>query len=123
MNLVDSSGWIEYLSAGKNAGAFSKPIEDTKRLIVPTVCIYEVFKKLILSFSEDKALLAVAGMYEGKIVNIDQQVALWAAKLSIEHKLPMADSIILAISQMTKSEIWTQDADFKGIDRVHYFGK
>lgn len=121
MNLVDSSGWLEYFADGKNAQHYDSAIEDTKKLIVPTVCLFEVFKRLFQQKGEGVALKAASAMQQGQIVPLDQTVALTAAKLSYSMKLPMADSIILATARTFKATLWTQDADFKGIPGVKYF--
>ena len=121
MNLVDSSGWMEYFSNGSQADLFKKPIEDTQHLIVPTICIYEVFKKTLQFTDEKRALEVVAVMGMGEVVPLDDQRAIVAAGLSHTFKLPMADSIILAVAQEYKALLWTQDADFKNFSNVKYF--
>jgi predicted nucleic acid-binding protein len=123
MNLVDSSGWMEYFSDGPQTNFFKKPIEDVKSLLVPSICIYEVFKKTLQSFEEKKALEIVAVMRTAKVVDLDDQMAFSAASLSYKLKLPMADSIILATAHEFKATIWTMDADFKGLQGVNYIAK
>ncbi len=123
MNLVDSSAWLEYFADGPNAQAFSKPIEAVSKLIVPTMCIFEVFKKVFSQRGEDSALQAVTLMRQGRIVDLDFSLSLLAAKISTELKLPGADSIILATARSFDSILWTQDRDFEGIDGVKYFAK
>ncbi len=120
MNLVDTSGWIAYFFQGSNAEFFAEPIEDTANLIVPVVCLYEVFKKVNLVADEARALRAVAQMKQGRIVELREDIALQAALISIRHKLPMADSFIYATGQIEKAVIWTQDVDFKGLPGVRY---
>ena len=120
MNLVDSSGWLEYFADGANAKFFAKPLESSERLIVPSICVFEVFKKVLQQRSEDAALQAAALMQKGEIIAIDGSLALHAAKLSHEMKLPLADSIILATARAYKATIWTQDSDFKGIEDVKF---
>ena len=95
MNVVDSSGWIEYFTEGQNASFFVPPIQNLARLIVPTICIYEVFKRLLIERDEDSALLAVGLMAHGREVELDRKIAIEAAQISRETKLAMADSIIL----------------------------
>jgi predicted nucleic acid-binding protein len=121
MNLVDSSAWMEYFTNSPQAHFFKKPIEDTKHLIVPAICIYEVFKKILQLKDEKEALEIVAVMRAGEIVPLDDQRALSAAILSHTFKLPMADSIILSIAQEYKAILWTQDVDFKNFPDVKYF--
>ncbi len=123
MNLVDSSGWLEYFADGKNCLFFSKAIEDTQNLIVSTINIYEVFKKILSEKDENSALQAIAVMHQAIIKDVDIPLSLLAAKLSIEHKLPMADSIILATANIYKALLWTQDSDFKDVPDVQYVSK
>src|SRR3989338_4121932 len=120
MNLVDSCGWLEYFADGPNADFFTPAIEDTKNLIVPAICIFEVFKRVYKQRGEDAALQAAALMQQGQVVAIDDIFALSAAKCSIDYNLPMADSIILAIARLRKATIWTQDIDFKSIEGIKY---
>lgn len=123
MNLVDSCGWLEYFADAPNANFFAKPIEDIENLLVPSLCILEVFKSVLRQRGEDAALQAVALMEQGMIVDLDTSIALSAAKLGLEYKLPLADSIILATAIANDATVWTQDTDFKGIDSVKYITK
>jgi len=116
MNLVDSSGWLEYFADGPNASEFAKPLKSPADVLVPTVCIYEVYKVVLRQRGPSSALQAVALMRQGCVVDLSEPIALLAAELSLKHRLPMADSIILATAQMHQAHIWTQDADFAGID-------
>ena len=120
MNVVDSSAWLEYLANGPNASFFAKAIEDTQQLIVPTLSLFEVFKRVLEQRGEGDALQAVAGMRQGMVVDLDGAIALRAAKLSVEHRLPMADSIMLATARSYDATLWTQDADFKNLLGVQY---
>jgi predicted nucleic acid-binding protein len=120
MNIVDSSGWLEYFADGPNAGFFASAIESISDLIVPSISIYEVFKRVLQQRGEGKALQAVAMMQQGTVVDLDTDLALRAAKLSVDLKLPMADSVMLATARAHDSTLWTQDADFDGIEDVQY---
>lgn len=121
MNLVDSSAWLEYFAAGPNARHFTRAIEDPARLIVPTLSVYEVFKRVLIQRSEDDGLRAVAFMERGKIVDLDRATALAAARVSVDLGLPMADSVIYATAIAHGAALWTQDADFDGLKGVRYF--
>ena len=123
MNIVDSSGWLEYFADGSNADIFSKPLLDTENLIVPSISIFEVFKVVLRERGEDAALMAVSLMRQGRIVDLSFELSIQAAKLSHDLKLPLADSIILMTAHMHDAIVWTQDADFKGIESVKYFPK
>jgi toxin FitB len=120
MNLVDTSGWIEYFFGEPNATYFAPAIEKTAELIVPVVCLYEVFKKVNLVADEARALRAVAQMRQGAIVDVTEDVALSAALISIRHKLPMADSLIYATSRARGATLWTQDEHFSNLPGVNY---
>lgn len=120
MNVVDSSGWLEYYADGPNADFFASAIERTSELVVPTLSLYEVFKRVFQQRGEGDALQAVAVMIQGTVVDLDLDLALGAAKLSIELKLPMADSVMLATAQRHGAILWTQDAHFDAIQGVQY---
>ena len=123
MNIVDSSGWLAYFADEPNAKHFLTPLSDSALLVVPTVMIYEVFKVILRESSENEALQAVVAMQKGTVVDLNVPLAIAASKLSLEHNLPMADSIILATAQECKAILWTQDSDFKNISNVKYFPK
>jgi toxin FitB len=123
MNIVDSSGWLAYFADEPNAKHFLSPLCDSALLIVPTITIYEVFKVILRESTENEALQASAAMQKGKIVDLNASLAIAASRLSLEHQIPMADSIILATAQEFKAVIWTQDRDFKNISKVKYFPK
>ena len=120
MNLVDSCGWLEFFADGPNAAFFARPIEDLEKLLVPTICILEVFKRVCAQRGEAAALQAAAHMQEGRVVPLDVTTALNAARISSELNLPLADSVILAAAQIHGATVWTQDADFEGIPGVRY---
>lgn len=123
MNVVDSSGWLEYFADGPNAGFFAAAIEATAELLVPTISLYEVFKRVLQQAGEEKALEAVALMMQGTTIALDPTIALTAAKLSNEFKLPMADSIMLATARHHNAVLWTQDKDFSALKDVRYIAK
>jgi len=123
MNIVDSSGWLAYFADEPNAKHFMAPLKDTASLVIPSVTIYEVFKVVLRERSENEALQAAAAMQKGKVVDLTAMLAIAASKLSLEHGIPMADSIILATAKAFDAVIWTQDSDFKNIAGVKYFPK
>jgi len=123
MNVVDSSGWLEYFSNGQNADFFAPAIEDSPNNLVPTISLFEVFKRILVETNRDDALEAIALMKTGQVVDLDENLALLAAELSFELKLPLADSIILASARANGAVFWTQDAHFKEIEGVKYIEK
>ena len=123
MNVVDSSGWLEYFADGANADFFAKAIENTAELIVPSISLYEVFKCMMRQRGEGAALEAVAVMMQGKVIDLDSTLALSAARTSAELQIPMADSIMLATARMQEATLWTQDVDFEGLEGVKYISK
>jgi predicted nucleic acid-binding protein len=123
MNVVDSSGWLEYFADGPNAAFFTKGIEATAGLLVPTVSLYEVFKRVLQQRGEGEALQAVAVMQQGRIVELSGTLALAAARLSLDLRLPMADAIMLATARAWDATLWTQDSDFAAVPGVQYVAK
>lgn len=120
MNVVDSCGWLEYLANGPNADFFAPAIENLAELVVPSISVYEVFKRVLQQRSEGAALSVAATMQQGTVVDLDATLALRAAQISVEFRLPMADSVILATARAYNATLWTQDADLEGLDGVEY---
>ncbi len=118
MNVVDSSGWIEYLSGGPNADFFRDPVEDEEALLIPTLSLFEVYRHLLRHLGRDDALNIIAAMRQGTVMDLDDRVALDAAELSVTTKLALADSIMLATARAHDAVFWTQDADFEGLENV-----
>ena len=123
MNIVDSSGWLEYFIDGNNAEHFNEPLNNPDNLIIPTIIIYEVYKIILRERSENEALQSIALMRQGTVVELTADIAIQAAQISIKHTMPMAGSIILATAQTYEATIWTQDEDFQGIQGVRYFSR
>jgi toxin FitB len=123
MNVVDSSGWLEYFSGGPNAENFSSPLQDHASLIVPAISIYEIFKVVLREAGENEALQSIAAMQKGRVADLSTSLAMSAARLSIQYSLPMADSIIYATAKAYKCTVWTQDSDFENLPGVNFFPK
>ena len=123
MNVVDSSAWLEYFANGPNAAFFGTAIEQMGELMVPSLTIYEVFKRVLQQRDEGDALRAVALMQQGTVVDLDARLAVTAARLSRDTGLPMADSVVLATARLHGATLWTQDADFKNLPEVRYRAK
>ena len=123
MNVVDSSGWIEYLAGGPNVGCFREPIEDALALLVPSLSLFEVYRHMLRHRGREEALSVVAAMRKGAVIDLDDRLAMEAAELSIETRLPLADSVMLATARSRGAELWTQDSDFEGLEDVRYFKK
>jgi predicted nucleic acid-binding protein len=123
VNVVDSSAWLEYFAGGPNADVFASAIQDVERLVVPTLSLCEVFRCILRQRGEEAALEAAAAMHDGTVVELASSTALLAARLGHEHGLPMADAVILATAVERDATLWTQDADFEGLDRVEFHAK
>jgi predicted nucleic acid-binding protein len=123
MNVVDSSGWIEYFINGTNADFFAPVIRDSGSLIVPTMCLYEVFKRVLSELGDDKALKTIGQMSLGTVVNLDRTIAIQAAQICVDTKLAMANSILLATAHAHDATLWTQDEHFKDLANVRYIEK
>ena len=123
LNVVDSSGWLEYFADGPGARHFAAAIEGVSTLLVPTVCLLEVFKIVLREHDENDALQAVALMQQGQVVELDASLALAAAQVGVTRRLPLADSVVYATAQAFGAVLWTQDEDFDGLEDVRYFRK
>ena len=123
MNIVDSSCWLEYLADSKVGNLVSSAIEDLNSLLVPSITLYEVFKKLLIEKDEDSALLAIAHMKQGIVINLDPDLSIFSAKIGKDYKLPMADSIIYATAKKYNCILWTKDKHFKDLENIRYFEK
>ena len=121
MNLVDFSGWLAFFAGTKNAVEFAVPLEMSNRLLVPTMVIYEVIKVLLRERGEDAAIIAQAHMQQGTVADLTVELATGAAAISLQNRIPMADSIILATALVFGATIWTRDEHFKGIPGIRYF--
>lgn len=123
MNVIDSSGWLEYFADGSNADFFAPAIERPTSLLVPSISLLEVFKRVLQQRDESAALQAVALMQQGQVVDLDGAIALTAARLGTDFGLPLADSVILATARHFNATVWTQDADFDGLSAVRFTKK
>lgn len=123
MNVVDSSAWLEYFAAGPNATRFAGPIESVATLLVPSIVVVEVTRRVLQHAGEDGALQAAALLHQGRVIPLDGALALAAARIGFDHKLPLADSIILATARQHDATLWTMDADFAGLANVRYIPK
>ena len=123
MNLVDSCGWLEYFADAPNADFFAPAIEDTANLLIPTICLLEVYRRILVQRGEEDAQKAVNAMKVGLVAPLDEDIAILAAAIGKDVKLPLADSVILATARANNAVVWTQDADFKGLDNVRFIEK
>ena len=123
MNLLDSSAWMEYFADGKNAKHFVPIIQDLKNLVESIINVSEVYKKISQHRDENSAIQAIAVMQQAEVLEITSQIAIEGSKISIQNKIPMADSLIIASARSVGAKIWTQDYDFKGLDNVMFFKK
>jgi predicted nucleic acid-binding protein len=123
MNLVDSSAWLAYFADEPTAEFFAEAIEDHELLIVPSVCIYEVFKVVLRERGEDDAFTAIAAMEQGMVVDLDADLAIESASVGLEEGLAFADSVIYTIAKKHNATIWTQDSHFSGKKGVQFKAK
>jgi len=122
-NVVDSSAWLAWFANEPGAGSFADAIEDTDALVIPSICLAEVFKVIARQRGEGDALQAIAFMSQGRVVNLDANLAISAAVEGLAHKLPLADSIVYATARANDATLWTQDEDFEGIPGVRFIRK
>lgn len=122
-NVVDSSAWLAYFADEPTAADFAPAIETTARLVVPAICLLEVFKIVARERDEGAALQAVALMQQGEVVELDSALAMSAARVGLAHGLPLADSIVYATARAVGGVVWTQDEDFASLPDVEYRAK
>jgi len=123
MNVIDSSAWLSYFAGDKNSTSFSKPIESLDTLLVPSITVTEVFKHILRLKGEELALEVIAHITQGKVISLDTQLAIDAGSYGVQHKLPLADSIIYATTMKFNATLWTQDIDFKDLPNVKFYAK
>ena len=123
MNVVDSSAWLSYFAGDEKSKHFANPIENVKQLIIPSIILYEVFKCILREKNESSALQAVAHIQQGKIIQLDSILSIESAQIGHEYKLPLADSIIYAVTLKYDAILWTQDSHFAELEKVKYFKK
>lgn len=123
MNVVDSSGWIEYFANEPGAEFFAPALENIGELLVPRICLVEVARFFYREKGLRPALLALSQMEEGKVIEIDTPLMVSAAQLAKDHRLPLADSLVLATARAHGAVVWTQDSDFEGLEGVRYTPK
>lgn len=123
MNVVDSSGWLEYMADAPGADFFAPAIEDTENLLVPRICMLEVARVVYRQRGESAAIQALALMRQGRITGLSTDLMLGAARYGLEHRLPLADSVVLATARAYGAVVWTQDSDFEGLENVMYTPK
>ena len=123
MNVVDSSGWIEYLKGTPDAEFFRPVIEDVEHLIVPTISLVEVFRWVFREEGRIDALHVAALMLEARVVALDEILAFVVARMGVQQRLPLADSVILATARAQGATLWTQDADFQDVPGVRFRAK
>lgn len=123
MNLIDSSAWLEYFAGGVQAPHVAAAIEKVEQLLVPTIVLVEVTRRVMQQRDEDAALQVAAVLHQGQVVPLDSGIALSAAHYGVVHKLPLAGSVIFATAKQFGATIWTFDADFKALSGVKYFPK
>lgn len=123
MIVVDSSGWIEFFTDGPLADQYAARLRSLSSILVPVIVLYEVYKRLKRELSEDDALVAISAMQRAHVIPVTVEVALIAGDISLEHRLPMADALILATARLHRAELITSDVDFENIEGVSYLAK
>ena len=123
MNVVDSSGWIEFFKAGANGPVFKPVIEDRHALLVPIIALFEVHKVLSRSLPADLVGRCLAVMRLGRVLDLTDARAIAASKISRQHKLAMADAAMYSMAREFGAEFWTQDIDYQGLPGISYCPK
>ena len=123
INVIDSTLWLEYFNGTLEEDSVISIIENPSKQFVPSICVYEVYKKMLVDKDEESAKSSTSFMKRSAVISLNPRIAEFAAKLGKQHKLPMADSIIYATTKIYKAELYTQDKHFENLENVHYFQK
>ena len=123
LHVVDSSGWIEFFTAGANGPAFRSVIQARRGLVVPTIALYEVCKTLSRHLDAAVVDTCLNVMRMGRVVDFTDARAIAAARISRAHGLALADAAMYGIAQELGATFWTQDVDYEGLPGVQYFPK
>ena len=123
MNMVDSSGWIEYLLDTERADLFAAPIEQRAILLVPVIALFEVHKVLSRKVPADAVAQCLKVMRLGRVLEITDRRAVAAAEIAAQHRLAMADAMMYSLALELGATFWTQDVDYQGLPSVTYFAK
>ena len=123
MNVVDSSGWIEYLTDSERADLFASPIEQRNQLLVPTIALFEVHKILSRSLKADMVNRCLDVMRLGRVLDLTDARAVAASKISKAHGLALADAAMYSMALEFNAQFWTQDVDYQGLPQVQFFAK
>ena len=123
MNVVDSSGWIEYLQDTDRADLFAEAIEDRHALLVPTIALFEVHKVLARSLPTDLVKRCLDVMRLGRVLDLTDPRAIAASQAAVKYKLAMADAAMYSMAQEFGATFWTQDVDYQGLNGVRYCAK
>ena len=123
MNVVDSSGWIEYLTDSKRADLFAAPIEQRDQLLVPTIALFEVHKILSRSLPEGVVDRCLNVMRLGRVLDLTDRRAVAASKIARQHRLALADAAMYSMAREFDATLWTQDVDYQGLEGVRYCAK
>lgn len=118
MNVVDSCGWIEYLTDGTLADKYWKYIKNPAKIATPTIVLYEVYKIIKRERAEEDALVAVSFINKTEVVLLTESIALLAADMSLKYAIPMADAIVYATAIEQDCTVITHDDHFRRLDRV-----
>ena len=123
MNVVDSSGWIEFFLAGPSGPLFKPVIEQRDKLLVPVIALYEVHKILSRKMPADVVATCLNVMRLGRVLDLTDRRAIAAADIALRHRLAMADAVMYAMALEHKATFWTQDVDYQGLPGVNFFPK
>ena len=107
MILVDTCGWIEWLTEGALADSFASYMQDPAELLVPTTVQYELYKWVKRESDENTALDTIALADNSLVVPLSTDIALVAADLTLSHKLAFADAVIYASARKYNVELVT----------------
>ena len=123
MNVVDSSGWIEFFKTDPNGLTFKPIIQDEPRLLVPSISLFEVHRVLSRALPADVVQTCLDVMRRGRMLDLTDRPAIAASKAAAQHGLVLADAAIYSMALEHGATLWTQDVDYQGLAGVSYSAK
>ena len=116
--LVDSFGWIQFFGDEAGAERYEPYLNRLDSLLVPTIVLYEVLKKVYQGWGDVEAQRFLSRALRAQVIPLDEQLAVAAVDISLTHKLAMGDAIIYATARQFGAELVTSDPHFKDLPSV-----
>ena len=123
MTVIDTSGWLEYLADGALAAQYEKYLAKPETIITPSITLSEVYKKVKKAKGAEVALAVVAQIEKTTVIAMDEEIAIMAADLALDHSLALPQAIAYATALREEAQLLTADPHLKGLQQVTFLEK